>query len=217
MAFGREEHIDVVAVFFDAEALWAGDGGLDFVGGSAGLVAILEGGEADSVQGGIGIGGIGVEALADDEAGFSMGIFAIDGEHYVGFEGEIGGDFFPDEVERVGGEPHVFAVAGDGVGFLEGVVFIFAGVEDCADVGVVVENSLGGRGEERGAGLGFCRAHDDPVAGGDAVDLCFGVGGDAGGAGAFGEGLSGGCCVPAVEDDEGFVAAQSGSGGFDRD
>ena len=47
-------------------------------------------------------------------------------------------------MERVGREPHVFTVAGDGVSLFGGVVFDVAGMGNDADVGVFVEKADGG-------------------------------------------------------------------------
>ncbi len=113
-------------------------------------------------------------------------------------------------MEGVGGEPHVFAVAGDGVGFLESAIVHAAGVENRADVIVGGEEPDG----VGGAGLRWLGgAHDGPVAGWDAVGLSLGVCGDAGVAVAFGEGLGGGGDVPAIDDDERFVVAEILLGG----
>jgi hypothetical protein len=71
------------------------------------------------------------------------------GEGDVGGEGEVAGDLFPDELEGVGGGPHVLAAGGDGVGLRGGVEGEGAGMEDGADVGAAFEEALGAEGEKR--------------------------------------------------------------------
>jgi hypothetical protein len=74
LAFGGDGHGDVLAALFEAEPFRGFSAGLDFVCASACGGAILKGGQSVAVQGGIGVGGIGVEGLADNQNGFAMGI-----------------------------------------------------------------------------------------------------------------------------------------------
>ena len=87
----------------------------------------------------VGIRGVGVERLAHHDDGFAMLVDALADEGDVGVEGDVARDFFPDEVEGVGGEPHVFSGGGEGECFGCGVVGGGAWVEGRADVGVTFE------------------------------------------------------------------------------
>ena len=126
----------------------------DLVGDSVVGFAILERGEAIAVKRGVGIGGIGVEGLADDETGFAMFVAGGADEGNIGGERGVAGNFSPNEVERIVGEPHVAAAAGDEISLVGGIVGGVAGVGGGADVVLAGEDAeggigLGGGGEER--------------------------------------------------------------------
>jgi len=79
-------HRNHVAALFDPEASGAFCVGLDFVSEFAFGFAGLEGGEAIAVEGGVGIGGIRVEGLADQQDGFAVAVAA------GGFEFDVCGE-----------------------------------------------------------------------------------------------------------------------------
>jgi hypothetical protein len=141
LALRCEPHEGVLAAFFDSQARGRGDVGLDFVGKSAFGIAVLKRSKAAAVQRDVGIGGVGVETLTDHDDGFAMLVHALADEGDVSVEGGVTGDFFPYEVEGVGGEPHVFSAAGKGERFGRRVVGCGARVEDGADVGVIFEGA----------------------------------------------------------------------------
>ena len=141
----RDEGIEEVAALLDANGLWRGDMGLDFVGIRAWSVAILERGESDAVHGDVDGRAVAVERLAQHEHGFAMRIPTGTEEGNVGGEGGIARDLFPGEVEVVDSEPHIFAAAGDGVGAFGGVVINGAGMDDGPDVLMIGEDAAGKR------------------------------------------------------------------------
>src|ERR1700675_838789 len=85
-----------------------------------------------------------------------MRIAALFREGDVRGQCDIPGDLLPCELEGIGGEPHVFAAAGESVGVVRGIVLRRAGVQHRADVSVILKQAEGGRGglraEQAGCG-----------------------------------------------------------------
>ncbi len=94
------------------------------------------------------VGGVGVEGLADHQAGLAMGVFALAHEGNVGGGGgEVASDFAVNEVEGVQFVPDVFAGGADAVLVSGLVVLGGAGGRDFADVSGGFEVAyLGGGG-----------------------------------------------------------------------
>jgi hypothetical protein len=83
-----------------------------------------------------------------------MFVDALAEEGDVSVEGDVAGDFLPDEVKGVVGEPHVVSGRGEGERLVGGVVGRGAWMQDSADVGVTFEWAqvcwgVGGEGERR--------------------------------------------------------------------
>lgn len=148
---GSGKEGELVAAAFEAKVERPFEGGFDF-GGGAGLGgAVLEGGESIAVEGGVGIGGIGIEILADHEDGFAMRVDAFAEEADVGREDEVAGDSAGKKVEGVGGAPDVSAAAGDAVFAGGRVVGGRAGKGVQADVRMGIEEAGLGQGGPGGA------------------------------------------------------------------
>src|SRR5580658_9971227 len=96
-------------------------------------------------------------------------------------------------MESIRDEPHVFAVAGDGVHLFSGVVFDAAGMGDDAYVSFFIEKSDGG--DDGGT-------HDCPSACWRAIDQSFAVQSDARWPVAVGEGLVCRGDIPSIEGDQ---------------
>ena len=118
----RDGHRDVFAALLDAQAPGRRDTGLNLIGACAFGFAILQRSQTVAVQRGVGVGGIGIETLTDDQASFAMRVAALADEADVRRERYVAGNFFPNEVKRVVGEPHVLAAAADGVTATSGVI-----------------------------------------------------------------------------------------------
>jgi hypothetical protein len=82
---------------------------------------------------------VGLQALTNDESGFSMRIAAGAGENDVRRKGDVTLRLSPHKVECIFIKPHVFTATGDHVGILFGVVFDGPGVLDVTDIGVGLE------------------------------------------------------------------------------
>src|SRR5205823_578471 len=82
-----------------------------------------------------------LQALAHEYARFPMRVSARFGEGNVRGQGHIARNLFPDEVEGVIGEPHVFTAAGHGVGAVFRIVVNRAVPQRSADLTVTFENA----------------------------------------------------------------------------
>ena len=146
-ARGRGQvNIDEISALHDAQATGRREVGLDLAGDRALGIAELQRGEAFAMQGYIGVGRIGVEALANHEQGFAMRIAALFRKGNVGGQCDVAGGLLPCELEGVGRGPQVFTTAGDGVGVMRGIVLRGAGMQHRANVRVILKDAEGGRG-----------------------------------------------------------------------
>ncbi len=101
--------------------------------------AELQRGEAVAVDGGVGVGRVGVQARADDHARLAVRVGALAQEREPRLEDEVALQLLPGEVELVAWTPHVHAGCGEGV-FLRGrVVAGRAGELRRTDVAVLLE------------------------------------------------------------------------------
>jgi hypothetical protein len=76
-------------------------------------VPILQRSKAVAVQGGIGIDGVDVEALAKEQAGLAVRVRAFAFERNVRREGRVARHFLPHEMKRILRLPHVRPATGD--------------------------------------------------------------------------------------------------------
>ena len=120
------------------------------MGEGAFRLAELEGRQAVAVEGDVDVRRVGVESLAHHEARLAVLVNAGAEEGDVGGDGDVAGHLLPDEVEGIGGRPHVFSAACDGENLVGGVVGGGAGMEDAADVDVPFKGAefCGGVGGE---------------------------------------------------------------------
>ncbi len=93
------------------------------------------------MQGNVGIRGIGVESLANHHYSFAMRILACANKAQIGGNGNIAGNFLPNELESIRGKPHVLSAAGQGIALLGSVVVHGPGMENRAYVSVPFENT----------------------------------------------------------------------------
>ena len=138
----RYVHGEDVALADEFEEGGGADGGGDFGRRAVVEAAVLHGGQADAVDDGVDVGGVGLEGLADHPA--RLAVFVAVGEESDGGGAcEITGYFFPDEVESVALVPDIFAAAGELV--LSGRVIVSgrAWHAGFANVGLVFEDADG--------------------------------------------------------------------------
>ena len=74
-----------------------------------------------------------------------MRIATLFRERDVRGQRNVPGDLLPGELEGVGGKPHIFAAAGESVGLMRGVVLRRAGVQDRADIDMILKEPEGRR------------------------------------------------------------------------
>ena len=89
---GADVDGELVSATDDAQAGKAVLGCGDVRGFAAGGGAVLQGDMSVGVDGGIGVGGGGIEALAEDEDGFGGGVAGVGREVYVGGEAGVTGE-----------------------------------------------------------------------------------------------------------------------------
>ena len=94
--------IDIVAPLHQPQPRRRGDIGLNLVGGSALLFAILQRSHATGVQSHVDVRGIRIEALTKHEHRLLVRVPACVSESDVGGQGNVVRNFLPDKVERVG-------------------------------------------------------------------------------------------------------------------
>src|SRR5258708_916284 len=102
-------HEEIVLLLFKANPGRAGYVGLDFMSKTALFVPILEARQTVSVQRGIGISGIRIQALADHQAGFPVGIPSGFRKTDIRRNDYVPGHSLPDKLESVSLCPHVFS------------------------------------------------------------------------------------------------------------
>src|SRR6266545_4868604 len=95
------------------------------------------------MQRGVGIGGISVKTLADEEARFAMRIPAAAEKGNVCRECHVAGNFLPNEMKRVIGKPHVLPAAGDRVSAADCIVLDGPGAARRADLAAAGEKAGG--------------------------------------------------------------------------
>ena len=105
------------------------------------LVAKLQRSKAAGVESHVGVDGIGVERLAQHQGSFLVLVAGLGQEADVGRQRHVSGDLFPNELECVGGGPHVLSAAGDCVSLVRGIVINRSGVKNGADVAVAFEKA----------------------------------------------------------------------------
>jgi len=104
-------------------------------------VAVLQRREPHAVQRHVGIGRVGVKALADHQHRLAMRIAArlrklnIRGQCYI-FR-----NLLPHELKGVAGEPDVFSAAGERVSAVCGVVLRASGMKHSANVGMILKDA----------------------------------------------------------------------------
>ena len=87
----------------------------------------------------IGVGGLGIEALTNEQARLAMGIAAGADPANVRRERDIARHPLPDEVQRVFAKPHILAAAGNEIALRPGVIGDRARHTDGADVAMPLE------------------------------------------------------------------------------
>ncbi len=152
---GVHVQADVLPDLLDAEPLRRRDVRLDLVREVALGIAELQRREAVAVDGGVDVGRVGVEVLADDQARLAMRLLALADERDIGRERDVAADPLPRVMEGVAGRPHVGPAAGDGVRAGGLVEDHRAGILDVADVLMAFEDPDGlviprdGSGDDR--------------------------------------------------------------------
>src|SRR5205814_9943139 len=140
-AFAGDGHEDGVASFFDADPPRRGDVRLDFACRTTRRLAILQRRKAVTVDRGVGVWRVEFKILTNEEARLTMRIAAGADPANVRRQRDVARHFFPDEMKRIVGGPHIFSAAADEVSLLRRVVFDRAGPEDVADIAVALERS----------------------------------------------------------------------------
>ena len=113
LVFTGDRHGDKVALLLDADPARRGDIGLNLARDAARRLPVLQRGEAVAMNDRVGVGGLGIEALTDEQTRLAMGIAAGADPANVRRQRDIARHPLPDEVQRVFGKPHVLAAAGD--------------------------------------------------------------------------------------------------------
>ena len=140
-AHGCDPHGNVIAAFFQPHANRRGDIRLDFVRHRAVRFAVLQRRQPAAVNRDIRVSRTGLQRLTDEQTGFAVWIAARAEEADAGREREIARHFFPDEMERVIGEPDIGTAASDEVFAFGRVKIRRAGFKDAANVGLPGKNT----------------------------------------------------------------------------
>src|SRR5262245_3378376 len=93
------------------------------------------------MQGGIDIGRIGIQTLANDEAGFSVRLLADAEPANRGCQTDVSGHALPNIMKRVLRAPHVFAAAGDEIRLAVSEMLDRSGMDRLTYLGVVFEDT----------------------------------------------------------------------------
>src|SRR5215470_5622846 len=136
-----QPHCEIVAVLFDACALWRPKSGLNLVRQYAFFIAELKRGHTVAVKSDIHVRRAGLQGGASHEQRFAMWIHSLAEKLDVGFEVAVTGNFHPDKVKIVFVEPDVFAARSDGVGLLRGIESELAGLVENAHIAFAFENA----------------------------------------------------------------------------
>ena len=118
LALFGQEHVDVLAPFFNPQSLGRGDVRLNFARGRTFFGAILKRRQPIAMQRHIRIGRICVEALADQQASFAVRILPDAAERDFSLKSNVARYSLPYEMKCVGCKPHVLAAAADRVGLV---------------------------------------------------------------------------------------------------
>ena len=90
---------------------------------------------------GVGVRRIGIQTLANQQTRFAVGVAARAGPLNVRRQRDVARQFFPNEMKRVVGGPHIFPAAADEVSLLCCVVIDRPGPEYVANIAVALERS----------------------------------------------------------------------------
>src|SRR4051794_20895419 len=115
LTLASNRHRNVLATLLDLQPLWGVDARLNFISAGIPALAILQRREPVAVKCRIRIGRVRIQTLPDEQTRFAMSIAAASGERNVRGQREVAGDSFPNEVEGIVGEPHIFPATRDAV------------------------------------------------------------------------------------------------------